>query len=113
MEHSQDTTIQAGKNIATIAYLTLIGLIIAFVQNNDKKNAFASFHIRQCIGIFLCAFAIGVVSIIPILGWIVAIVGMLGLFICWVMGLISAINGQMKPLPVVGPLFQKWFASIQ
>jgi len=27
------------------------------------------------------------------------------------MGLISAINGQQKPLPVVGAHFQKWFAG--
>ncbi len=32
------------KTIAVIAYLTFIGLIIAFVMNNDKKYEFASFH---------------------------------------------------------------------
>jgi uncharacterized membrane protein len=29
----------------------------------------------------------------------------------WILGLISAINGQEKPIPVVGDLFQKWFAG--
>jgi hypothetical protein len=27
------------------------------------------------------------------------------------MGLIAAINGQMKPMPVVGPLYQTWFGT--
>jgi uncharacterized membrane protein len=33
------------------------------------------------------------------------------LFVLWIMGLIAAINGQMKPMPVVGPLYQKWFGT--
>jgi len=28
-----------------------------------------------------------------------------------VMGFISAIQGQMKPVPVMGPLYQKWFGN--
>lgn len=39
-----------GRNIAIIAYLTLIGLIIAYVLNNEKRNDFASYHIRQSLG---------------------------------------------------------------
>lgn len=27
-----------GKNIAIISYLTVIGLVIAFVMNNEKKS---------------------------------------------------------------------------
>jgi len=41
-----------GKDIALISYLTLIGLLIAFVMNNDKKYEFAKFHIRQSLGMF-------------------------------------------------------------
>jgi len=36
-----------GKTAAVVAYITLIGTIIAFFMNNDDKNQFASFHIRQ------------------------------------------------------------------
>ena len=39
-----------GKNTAIISYLTIIGTIIAIILNNDKKNDFASFHIRQALG---------------------------------------------------------------
>jgi hypothetical protein len=27
------------------------------------------------------------------------------------MGFIAAVNGQMKPMPVVGELYQKWFGT--
>jgi len=40
MEENMNTTvaISEGKTIAIIAYITIIGLIIAFVMNNDKKD---------------------------------------------------------------------------
>jgi len=43
----EQSTIDEGKTIAIISYLTLIGLLIAFIMNNDKKNEFAKFHIGQ------------------------------------------------------------------
>lgn len=37
--------IEEGKTIAIISYITVIGLIIALILNNDKKNLFAAYHI--------------------------------------------------------------------
>lgn len=106
-------TIHDGKNMAVIAYITLIGLIAAFVMNNDQKNTFASYHIRQCLGLVCTGFALSLVNIIPILGWIVSIIGMICLFVFWVMGLFNALNGREKPIPVLGNYYSKWFAGIQ
>ena len=53
---TQETTLTKsteGKNIAIIAYITIIGLIIAFVMNNEKKDHFASYHIKQSLGLGL------------------------------------------------------------
>ena len=100
------------KSIAIIAYLTLIGLIVAFVMNNDKKQPFAAYHIRQSLGIMLAGLALGFINIIPILGWIVFIVRAVFLFVCWVVGLVGALNGQEKPVPVLGKHFQEWFRSV-
>jgi uncharacterized membrane protein len=33
------------------------------------------------------------------------------IIVLWIMGFIAAVNGQMKPMPVVGPLYQKWFGT--
>jgi len=68
----------SGKTIAIISYLTFIGLIIAFVMNNEKKEPFASFHIRQSLGLALLGFSLSFIMIIPILGWII---GFLGFFL--------------------------------
>lgn len=105
-------TIDNGKTIGLISYLTLIGLIIAFVMNNEKKNSFATFHIRQSVGLMLTGFVLGAINIIPILGWIVSILGFVFLLILWVIGLIGAINGEEKTVPLLGDKYQEWFKGI-
>lgn len=101
-----------GKTIAIISYITVIGLIIAFVLNNEKKNRFASYHIRQSLGIALTGLLLSLINIIPILGWIVSIVGGVILFIMLIQGLLAALNGQEKPVFLLGEKYQEWLASI-
>jgi uncharacterized membrane protein len=58
---------------------------------------------------------VGVIGSLPFLQLLLfTITPLLGLFflVLWIMGLIAAINGQHKPLPLVGEYFQKWFANI-
>ncbi len=110
---------EPGKTRAIIAHITLIGWIIALVQNQSDKNEDASFYIRQMLGLFILGIGIQIVSMvfafIPVLGWIISIVAMLaslGLVGLWVYSLISAINGKKEPTPFIGGMFQKWFASM-
>ena len=49
--------IQKGKQAATFSYLTIIGTVIAiFMNQEENKTDFGSFHIRQGLGIFLSFF---------------------------------------------------------
>ncbi|MBL1409992.1 DUF4870 domain-containing protein [Sphingobacterium faecale] len=105
-------TVEEGKSIAIISYITLIGLIVAFVMNKDKNNSFAKFHIRQNLGLLVIGLVSGVFRYIPVAGAIIGMVVGIALLILWIMGLISAFNGSQKELPVVGHLFQKWFSTI-
>ena len=104
--------IEEGKTIAIIAYITIVGLLIAFIMNNDKKNAFAAYHLRQSLGLGITGLALSIINVIPILGWIVSILGTIFLIVVWVMGLMSALNGKEKPVPVLGEKFQEWFKNI-
>ncbi len=113
MENETKTTNTEGKNTAIIAYITIIGLIIAFVMNNDKKNTFASYHIRQSLGLALTAVALSVIGIIPILGWLISFFGFFFVLVLWIVGLINAINSKEKPLPVLGKKFEEWFKDIK
>lgn len=94
-----------GKNIALIAHLTLIGWIIALVMNNNSKDEFGSFYIRQVLGLGLLGL---VLSFIPLLGWIAT----LAVFVLWILSLIGALNGEKKLTPGLGEYFQDWFKSL-
>ena len=88
-------------------------MIIAFIMNNDKKAVFPTYHIKQSLGLALTGLALGVVGMIPILGWIVSFLGSLGLlYFCRCMGLINAINGRQEPVPFLGEKFEEWFKNI-
>ena len=113
MENTQNETIAEGKNMATIAYITIIGLIIAFVQNSEKKNAFVYFHLRQSLGLFVTGLALGIIGMIPILGWIINILGIFVLIYMWIVGLINAINGKEKTVPLLGDKYEEWFNGIK
>lgn len=112
MEMNSQSAVSEGKSTATIAYITLIGLIIAFVQNGEKKNHFATFHIRQSLGLMCTGFALALVNIIPFLGWAISVLGLIGLMVLWLMGLMNAISGKEQPVPLLGNLYSKWFVSI-
>jgi len=109
---SEASMVEEGKTMAMVAYLFLIGLIIAFVINNDKKNAFTAYHIRQMLGLSVSGIALFVVGIIPILGWLIAILGNITLLILWIIGFVAALNGKEKPVPILGEKYQEWFKSV-
>lgn len=103
---------EQNKTISIVAYITVIGLVVAFILNQDKKDPLSSFHIRQSLGILITGVGISLLGIIPFLGWLMVIVGSLLVFIMWVFGLLSAINGEMKPVPVLGDKFEEWFQNV-
>ncbi|WP_424492947.1 DUF4870 domain-containing protein [Salinimicrobium sp. GXAS 041] len=118
MEKDTHSSNQAGsgsfdaKTIAVIAYLTVIGLIIAFIMNNDKKNEFSTYHIKQSLGLTLFGFGLGIIGMIPFLGWLISFLGSIFLLVLWIMGLVNALNNKKEPIPLVGDYFEEWFRNI-
>ena len=112
-----------GKVLAALGYpIGIIALIVLIMRN----NAFALYHAKQTLTLFI--FAIG--SALP-LGALFCIIGMVfprgagcvvlpiwGLFglACMamvVLGIVNAASGKVVPLPVIGPFGIKWFAGIR
>ena len=99
------------KSTAIVAYLTLIGTVIAIFMNSENKNAFASFHIRQALGIFLTFFALGyIVGYFD--NWMISGGFYLFFFILWIYGFLGALNGETKIVPLVGDFYQKLFKNL-
>lgn len=106
----ENHTVKEGKTIAIISYLWWIGLLIAIAMNSNQKNSFASFHIRQMIGLIISHIVAGLVGsyISSTLGWLLAVV----ILVLWLIGLIGALQGDEKKVPFLGDQFQDWFKSI-
>ncbi|MBA0884266.1 hypothetical protein [Flavobacterium undicola] len=106
-----NNTIEEGKTAAITSYILGIGVFIAMSMNAEDKNSYASFHIRQGLGITLTFISLGLIisnfdsMMISIPMWIFVSV-------LWSYGIFSAIKGETKPMPLVGNLYQKWFKSI-
>ena len=81
------------KTTSIVAYITWIGLLIAFCAG-DREGA--KFHLNQALVIFL----FGLLGWIPCIGWLWSIF----MLVCWVMGLIAAINQEEKPVPLIGQI---------
>ena len=94
-----------GKNVAIIAHITLIGWIIALVMNSSNKTEFASFYIRQMLGLALLGLVISIIPFINLFGWILVV-------ILWVMSLIGSLSGEKKETPIIGAYFQDWFKGL-
>lgn len=93
------------KGFGILAYFNLLVLVPILAG----KTEFSKFHANQ--GLVLCIIeivfgaAIGILARIPILGVIFGIVGGLFELVCLIMaiiGIVHAVNGEMKELPVIG-----------
>jgi len=100
------------KTVAVLCYITLIGFIAAIFIHQNQKTQLGAFHLRQVLGMVLTAAAGSVCGVVPVLGWIVWFFVVVVLFVFWVMGLISAVRGEMRPVPVLGEHYQRWFAGV-
>lgn len=91
--------------MAIVSYITVIGLLIAFLVNNGKNNAFTAFHIGQSFRVFLAGLAnFALAVLLPnSLDYITSVVS-LGLLALIIVGIINAANGKADPLPLIGRL---------
>lgn len=108
--------IAEGKAMAILSYaINFIQLPFFLVPLIMRNNQFSLFHAKQCFMIWivgLVGIAAGIALSFVCIG--VLVFPIVGLFILIVniIGLINAAQGQFKPLPVIGPLADKWFAGI-
>ena len=103
--------IKIGKSIAIISYFYLIGVLIAYFTNSDKKSVFAYFHIRQSLGLWLSFMALGY-PIGYFDNWQITFSFWVAFGILFIYGFYSTLSGKMIPIPLFGKLYQKVFKKI-
>jgi uncharacterized membrane protein len=105
-------TATEGRTVAIVSYITIIGFLAAIFMHSSHKSQLGAFHLRQVLGIALTGLGCGLFLAVPILGWIVWFLLGICLFILWVLGLLAALGGEMRPVPILGEHYQRWFAGV-
>lgn len=104
------------ENMAS-ALCYLLGLItgvLFLVLEPYSRNRNVRFHAFQSIflnvAVVAFAIALGILSMVPVLGWLIAagsILIWLGVFVLWIILLIKTYGGAKIVLPVIGAMAEK------
>ena len=110
---SASTSSGLTSNVAgALAYFTIIPAIIFLVMEPYNKDRFVKFHAFQCLFLaaasFVLFFALSIVAVIPIIGWIIGLLLIpllvLVLFGTVIFTMYKAYNNEKFMLPVIGKL---------
>jgi uncharacterized membrane protein len=110
--------VEEGRTFAILSYaLGLIGLPFFLVPLIMRDNEFSLYHSKQCLMLALCGIAVCVVGTIlaPVfcIGIILWIAGSVFILVLDIMGLVNAVKGEQKPVPVVGKYADDWFKGLK
>jgi len=101
-----ETSSGSKKNVG----MAVVAYIIFFIPllTDAKNDPFVKFHVKQGLVLLLGWIAGMIVSMVPVLGWILApFIGIL-LFVLFVIGIINALGGKEKQLPLIGQFASKF-----
>lgn len=88
------------KYLAALCYLGISFIIIALLIEPDSK--FLRYHINQSIMLYIMGIVSILVAIVPILGWIAAVIISIASLVFLIMGACRALGGRAEDLPIIG-----------
>lgn len=95
---SGGSDVESNKGIAAIGYIGILFLIPLL----KKDSAYAQFHGKQGMILFIFEVVCWFVAMIPVIGYMISVLGSIFAFILFIIGLMNALNGKKQPLPVIG-----------
>lgn len=99
---------EKNTGMAVVAYI----LFFVPLLTDAKDDPFVKFHVKQGLVLLLAAVANWVASFIlvwiPIIGWLAMGVFSIGLLVLWIMGILNALQGEKKELPLIGSYASKF-----
>lgn len=93
-----ETKENLNTGMAVVAYI----LFFIPLLTEDKNDPYVKFHTKQGLTLFVAWVIIMIFSQVPILGWLLALPLNLAMLVLMVMGIINAVNGEKKELPLIG-----------
>lgn len=100
-ENQKETVKPVGKNtgMAVIAYI----LFFVPLLTEAKNDPFVKYHVKQGLVLFIADVIVMIGSSLPVIGWfLIAPIGWIAVLVLLVIGVMHAVNGEEKELPVIG-----------
>ncbi|HTZ11288.1 MAG TPA: hypothetical protein VMD04_02770 [Candidatus Margulisiibacteriota bacterium] len=98
---SSEKEIQEGKFFAVISYISFL-CIISLVLKRDNK--FAVYHGKQGLVLFVAEVIGFILSIMPFLGWLIAVFGSLIFLILSLWGIAQSLSGKFSRIPLLSDI---------
>jgi uncharacterized membrane protein len=99
------------ENVAALLSYVLgwvTGLIFFLIEKDSK---YVKFHAMQSIITFgALMIASWILSVIPVIGWVISMILGILAFVLWIVLMIKAYKGEKYKLPFAGDLAEKWSA---
>ncbi len=89
--------VESNKTMGIVAYFIFF---LPLLLTPSKESPYARFHCNQALLIFLTSIAFNIVGSLSFS--FISYIGSLAVFALWILGLINAINGEAKRLPLIG-----------
>jgi len=100
----EEQEIKEGKFFAIISYVCFLCIITLILK---KDNKFALFHAKQGLVLFVMEVAAFILSIIPLLGWLIGIFGYALFLLVSLWGIMQSALGIYSRIPVVADMSDK------
>lgn len=73
-----------------------------------KDSPFVQWHAKQGLVLSIAIFFIGLINVVPVLGWLLYCVAVLGWAVASIMGIVNALKGQRWRIPLVADLAERF-----
>jgi uncharacterized membrane protein len=94
---SGDKVVEEGKGMAWLSYIGILFLVPLLAK---KDNAFCMHHAKQGLVYFIIEFCLAILLVIPFLGWIIYVLGMLFMLVMSIIGLVQSLQGNYWEAPI-------------
>ena len=101
---------------AALTYIPIIAIVFLVIE---KGSRLVKFHAVQSLGLFVAWmvtwFALGMLGMVPVLGWATLLLWPLvaiGMFVVWLIALLKAFKGEWWKLPVIGDIAEQQAATL-
>lgn len=94
----QENEIKEGKVYALMGYLSILCLIPLTLK---KDNKFALYHAKQGLVLFIAELILLFARILPLVGWLITILGIILCGLISIYALIEALMGYYVKLPFI------------